>query len=139
MVLWDEVGFCGKTIFQTPKNCLLRACLDCFQSAQNLDVCERHTTGNQENDILTNPRPFRCPQSAPPGIEPPTFTTEVQHSDDYATGTLPLRHFAFSLSLFALAAKFFQALKNRFFCTALMKLREARLCKKHQKTMFSVS
>ena len=139
MVLWDEVGFCGKTIFQTPKNCLLRACLDCFQSAQNLDVCERHTTGNQENDILTNPRPFRCPQSAPPGIEPATFTTEVQHSDDYATGTLPLRHFAFSLSLFALAAKFFQALKNRFFCTALMKLREARLCKKHQQSMFSVS
>ena len=50
-------------------------------------------------------RPFRCPQSAPPGVELPTFTTEVQHSDNYATGTLPLRQFAFSLSLFALAAK----------------------------------
>ena len=36
MVLWDEIGFCRKTIFQAPKKCFLRTCLDCFQSTQNL-------------------------------------------------------------------------------------------------------
>ena len=35
MVLWDEIGLCRKTIFQAPKNCFFRTCLDCFQSMQN--------------------------------------------------------------------------------------------------------
>jgi len=35
MVLWDEIGLCRKTIFQAPKNCFFRTCLDSFQSMQN--------------------------------------------------------------------------------------------------------
>ena len=91
-----------------------RTCLDCFQSmkpslATTLTSCTRgvivkgQTTGNQENDIVTDP--IRCRKSPLPEFESPTFKPEVQHPDHYATGTLPSRNFAFSFSFFALAAK----------------------------------
>ena len=104
MVLWDEIGLCRKTIFKLEK--LLSPRMLGLLPIRAKSICLWKTDYKKpRNDILTNPRPFRCPQNAPPGIERPTFTAEVPHSDHYATGTLPSRHFAFSLSLFALAAK----------------------------------
>ena len=66
-------------------------------------IVKGQTTGNQENDILTDP--VRCPKTHLSRFEPPTFKAEVRHTDHYATGPLPSRNFAFSFSLFALAAK----------------------------------
>ena len=76
-----------------------------------------------------------------PEFEPQIFKREVRHSDHCGRGPLLSKHFAFSFSLFALAAKTykfslgcrcekknnFQALKNGFIRTAVMKLRQARL------------
>ena len=58
-------------------------------------------------------------ESRPAGLELPSFKSEVQHANHYATGALPSRNFIFSLSLFPLAAKGwvyhgFQLRKNNF-------------------------
>ena len=69
--------------------------------------------------------------------------SKVWQSDHYATGTLPLKHFALPLYYsfpwlqragcilgYSCKKSFFQALKKCFFYTALMTLKQARLCKK---------
>ena len=111
-ITWRKLRLCRNIVFGP--------CNDSDKLHARCD-CERQTTGNQENDILTDA--FRCPKSAPPGF------------DHYATGTLPLRHFAFSFSFslslpwlqlagFSLGCScektIFKALKICVFCIALM-------------------
>jgi hypothetical protein len=47
----------------------------------------------------------RLGKSAAPGIELPTFKSDVQHANHCATGALLSKKIAFSLSFFPLAAK----------------------------------
>ena len=50
-ITWRKLRLCGKTIFQAPKNCFFRTCLDCFQSTQNRYVDRR---GDLEHCLPNN-------------------------------------------------------------------------------------
>ena len=123
LALWDDIGPCNNSD-------KLRARGD----------CERQTTGKQDNDILADP--LSCPKEMPPGIrtsDPSSLKSEaltIVLQDPCLQIILP----SHSLSLRWLqGAGVWRGLRRRkiatwfFFNSALVKLRQARLC---QKTIF---
>ena len=109
-------------------------------ACNNSDTLRAQTTGNQENDILTDP--VRCLNNPPARLEPLTFKIEVRHAtitlqESYFQLILPLNlSLWFGCKWLGLAwftEKKGCAKKQLFSCflhANLMKLRQARLCKK---------